>query len=277
MRRALPLALFLVLVAQPAYAVSNNEVVIGCAPSLEAQVDPIVEPGVNPSDHVHVFAGARTITENSTPSATRDDPTSCKTPGQTSAYWIPKANQTFFRLGVYYSNRFFPNRVDIVPPNAELVIGPTRRAGDGRYSVFWTCSGASEVGTGITKSDTPLRCGTDRNTLVVRFPNCWDGQLEPEGVIDNAHFAYSSGGPALYQIATGSSTACPAGFPHRIVQTNAHFRFRNPSGVAVSSFSSGPTSTAHGDFMQSWNTEAFQRFVDTCLNVADKSGCTGVF
>lgn len=275
----------LIVGAVPANAVTNNEVVIGC-PGLartNALVDPIVSPGV-PSAHLHSFFGNKTINENSTPSSLRGQATTCKTPGQTSAYWIPTSTQVpYFRAGIYYSNRFFPHKVQIVPPNAELVIGPQpeNRAGDGKYSVFYTCSAKGEVGTGIKKSNTPLRCPTDTNTIVVRFPNCWDGQLNPENVKDNEHFAYSSG-PAtsatnLWQVATGSTTACPASHPIEIVQTNLHVRSRNAYGVAITQFSNGPAAGMHGDFVQSWVTEDFQRFVDTCLNVSDKSNCTGVF
>lgn len=281
----LPVAL---VTALPAFAVSNNEMVIGC-PGLSrsnANVDPIVAPG-QVSAHMHSFFGNRTVTETSTAETLRGAATNCKTPGQTSAYWVPTpVNSSYFRLGVYYSNRFFPNKVAIVPPNAELVIGPNSPAGDGRYSVFYTCSAKRDVVTGAEKSATPMQCPTDRLTVVIRFPNCWDGvAMGPgdDGVPDNAHFAYSSGGSQAepWKIATGSGTACPLSHPIMLVQTNAHFRLRNPYGVAITEFSSGPAATMHGDFVQSWVTEGFQAFVDKCLNVPQSeraaAGCPGVF
>ena len=243
MARRLLLVLGILVLALPANAATVTKV-IGCKPSHQASDDPILahgQPGA--FDHLHIFFGAKGTDAFSTPDSLVGTPTTCLQAGDTAAYWVPKANLVEFHLGEYWDNRFTPQAVKPVPFGAELVIGNGRTAGDGKASVFWTCSNG-------VKALSPLPCTTDRLTLVVRFPNCWDGALEPAAQIDNAHFAYSSGGPTAIQIGTGST--CPASHPVKIAEVAQHIRYRHPANFTGITLSSGGPATAHADFLNAW-------------------------
>jgi hypothetical protein len=61
-----------------------------CTFAQERQVDPIVAFGVEPSAHMHVFFGAKDVGPTSTPDQIRGGATTCKTAGDTGAYWVPE-------------------------------------------------------------------------------------------------------------------------------------------------------------------------------------------
>ena len=61
---------------------------VRCEFSHRAQVDPIVSHGGTAS-HIHDFFGNTTTNANSTYDTLRAGGTTCSTPGDKSAYWIP--------------------------------------------------------------------------------------------------------------------------------------------------------------------------------------------
>ena len=98
------------------------------------------------------------------------------------------------------------------------------------------------------------------------FPNCWDGNSANLGsAADMVDFAYASG------------KASPSAFPIAISQLGLQFNVRDQLGKPIFnpydangnvrvSFASGPSYTAHADFLNSWNEPTLEELINGCLN-----------
>jgi len=103
----------------------GNNFFSNCAFSHMAPDDPIVHPGQPGASHAHTFFGNKTTNAFSTLASLRRGKTTCRTKGDTAAYWIP----TLYDHGnevrpakaqLYYVNRGY----DKMQP---FPAGPTHR------------------------------------------------------------------------------------------------------------------------------------------------------
>ena len=168
----------------PAYAASGV-IKTPCKFSHFAQVDPIVQPGVNPSAHNHTFFGNVTTNENSTYGSMIGQPTTCNKPGQTSAYWQPTLLQPngtpvpSDQITAYY--RDWPvgsqdQTVTPYPPDFRMVAGypdPSHGASiSSKYLAIASNYGYQCNNTDPLTQTIPNCTVSGRITFVVAFPSC---------------------------------------------------------------------------------------------------------
>lgn len=206
-----------------------------CAHTRRAADDPIVHRGHTGASHLHDFYGARH------PTATTDGPSlaaetgRCDAPADRSTYWHP-AISVDGRLPEPNEARVYYAATDrSLPLGLEMV-----SAAGG-----WAC------GSPWTATNVVPHCPVQAPTaMVVRFPDCWDGQRLRSA--DRSHVAVSIDGQ------------CPAANPvplPRIVMT---------VGVDVwgaghrISLSSGGSSSAHGDVIAAWQPGQLAAFGRRC-------------
>ena len=85
------LAVLLTAFAQttPARAFPGGSFLVVCDFVKFKRIDPIMEPGVYPTEHLHMFFGNKGISKNSTQSSLLRGATTCSTSADRSAYWAP--------------------------------------------------------------------------------------------------------------------------------------------------------------------------------------------
>lgn len=159
-------------------------------------VDPIFE-GAN--DHRHRYFGAPLVTNDDTGATLRgDQPTSCNRAVNSSAYWMPQVYRrgadgfvplridTSKGLGdntIYYQagnveprtggGPAFP-QIQTFPRDFEVVARDANGPGD----VKWGCLNGN--GGLVEDPDTIGNCNSQKLTVRITFPQCWDGQNVPE-------------------------------------------------------------------------------------------------
>ncbi|EMD89403.1 hypothetical protein COCC4DRAFT_66754 [Bipolaris maydis ATCC 48331] len=226
----------------------------GCAQSVIDRIDPLVNPGLAPSPHMHQIAGGNAF-NTTMPSTDISKLASCTTCGYSedlSNYWT--ANVYFkARNGTY-------KRVPQVP-NRDLFNDKYTGKTTGGFVVYYVSGSKGDVtafkpgfrmlvGDAANrvsknrKSQTCFRCYTGPNfggdnaapcqdakldtegfpttpcpggiRSNILYPTCWDG-VNLDSPDHKSHVAYPTNGPALF---TGTSTggACPASHPIRIPQ-----------------------------------------------------------
>ena len=188
-----------------------------------------VDPIVAPgqrSEHEHEFFGNRSTNRNSTYRSMLRGRTNCSTKDDTAGYWTP----TLFR------------------PNG-------RRVRAQSLLIYYR----GERGEHTRPFPKNLRIishrfkvGPDPANLIVKFPECWSG-----GRIDSRnhrrHMAFATG------------DGCPRSHPIRVPALTEVFRYPVNS-VAGFRLSSGPLSSGHADFWNTWDQRALTRLVARCLN-----------
>lgn len=236
---------------------------IRCHAGGDAQVDPIGQPGVNPSAHLHTFYGATGVTENSTTQSLEASGTSCfagtfnnqrsmtqtQVKQDTSGLWAPKmyinghpTNPSY--VAEYWSNE--PPKFTNMPEGLQMIAGNAHATGPPpMYELYFNCVGRSGA------SATPNCPSGHTMKIHIDFPQCWDGHgLKPTDVV-------YAGAPVPFADHP-TSRPCPAAFPVQLPRLQMIFH-TNLTGDQTKSmtFSSGPWYTLHADYWQSWHSQSF--------------------
>ncbi|KAF9043060.1 hypothetical protein BJ165DRAFT_219234 [Panaeolus papilionaceus] len=276
-------------------------------PLVQVRLDPIVSPGVSPSNHVHTVHGANKFALNSTFDTLRTSTcTSCLVAQDLSNYWFPKL---YFRdpqtgkfeevpnggLLVYYQNR---GNADVAkggpglkafPPGLKMVSGtPVRRSrkytpGSGSQqelaerAIEWSClrytatTGYDSTKTGATGfPDTTCEAGLNAR---IHMPACWDG-VNLDSPDHTSHTAFLSG------LDNGD---CPSTHPVAMMKMLYEVTWDVQSLASKWDpakdawpfvYSTGDTTgySWHADFQNGWNVEALQNAIDKCNNPNDPTG-----
>lgn len=230
--------------------------VVQCAYSHGAPDDPIVFPGRPGASHHHDFFGNATTSADSALASLVGQPTSCRNPDDTAAYWAP----TLYDGGVavtpsgvdaYYrpGPGVDPARVVPYPAGLKMVSGDAAAKGPQPIAdVGYSC------GAGTPRSASPPVCAADASlSLTVVFPDCWNGR-DLDAPDHRAHMARSVDG------------RCPSGHPVPVPQLTLVVRYPVHGGGHDLRLASGPTTTAHADFWNSWHQPALERDVALCLH-----------
>lgn len=192
-----------------------------------------VDPIVAPghrSEHDHEFFGNRSTNKNSTYRSMRRGATRCSTEDDTAGYWTPT----------------------LLRPDGSRI-----RA---RSLLIYYRGERGEHTRPFPKNlriiSHRFEVGTNPSNLIVKFPECWSGK-RIDSPNHRRHMAFATG------------KGCPATHPVRVPALTEVFRYP-VSSVAGLHLSSGPFSTGHADFWNTWDQEALTALVARCLNRGDE-------
>lgn len=258
--------------------------IISCPFVKFLQADPIMQPGVSPSAHMHEFFGNVTTNAYSTYASQLAGKTSCSDPKDTAGYWspplevngqtIPGQAPGFTPFVVYYTG----TAADHVPPaDLRLMVGnPMATKGPIGWNMYFGC-GNGFPGGGSRHGIPDCRPYNRALELHLVFPNCLAVNAQGQPYTGAPGQPYSPATVGVY----AQKGLCPASHPYQILTITERLRWIDPStGVAPNpaqvSFSSGPWFTVHGDYWQTWNqTELNARFQACMVNdthCGDQSG-----
>lgn len=95
-------------------------------------------------------------------------------------------------------------------------------------------------------------------SLSVRFPDCWDGKQVDSA--DHMSHMTNASRPSRYAL-----RECPDSHPVPVPRLTVNVFYGNVPASDVK-LSSGPSNTAHADFMNAWDQDELERLVRGCLN-----------
>ncbi|KAG9088375.1 hypothetical protein FRC06_002059 [Ceratobasidium sp. 370] len=271
-------------------------------PLVQERVDPVVQPGVTPSQHVHTVHGGSGFRSNSTFESLRAAScTSCLVKQDLSNYWFPKL---YFRdpktkkfeavanggLLVYYQNRGSLDRINggpglkAFPPGLKMVSGNAysrskkyaeglgtqaelRERAAGWICLRYTTNNPSYEGHGFPTTD----CEAGFQSRL-HMPACWDGKacINVDSADHMSHVAY------LSQLDNGDCPSThPVGFMKMFFEVtwNIHdfaSRWTPADGWPFVYATGDPTGYSwHGDFQNGWDVNVLQSAIDNCNNPND--------
>ena len=239
-----------------------------CNYSHSLMDDPIVYPGQPGVSHLHDFYGNTTTDAYSTIPSLLAGTTSCVNPGETAAYWVPALMysdvlKTSPSATIYYRSTTVPvSAIKPIPPGLVMIAGDSHATGDQPLSIIgWTC------GNGLSYPEAPICGPTTDLQLHIIFPSCWDG-VHLDTADHKSHMAY----PDL------KAQTCPADHPVSVPRIMIILHYVGVHDGTKVMLMSGPTYTAHADFMNAWDPATMANLTTTCVNaginckVADNVG-----
>lgn len=198
--------------------------------------------------HMHDFFGNATTNADSTTESMTGQATTCRTLGDTSAYWVPTLYSRARVVEPLDSLAYFQNMTanDITPMPLGLKI-----VASGGDNVRWACF---DHGMANQKFVRPQPCGRTQQLAVgVRFPECWNG-VDVDSSDHRSHMAYAV------------DNVCPATHPVMVPRLTFWVLYPRQARVDRLTLSSGDVSTAHADFFNTFDPATETALHDYCLN-----------
>lgn len=237
-------ALTLALLAERGYGQAMPMMRFQCSQLVVDRLDPLVNPGVVPSPHLHQIVGGNSFNASMDPT-THDLPssstcTSCTFSEDFSNYWTAvlyfrARNGTYRRVPQFVSEGLradggitvyyipSPNadeKVTAFTPGFRMLVGDAMSTAPGKApKVCHRCMPA-------TGDNSNINCGApDSQALpattceggirsVITFPTCWDGKTT-DSADHMSHVAYPT---TISEVSVGAYGTCPASHPVKIPQ-----------------------------------------------------------
>ena len=241
--------------AAPASAAASGQWKISCGYVGSAPDDPIVAPGRPGATHLHDFFGNSSVSASSTYASMRGMASSCPQLDR-AAYWTPALYRDGRKvrpagITAYYTNSVSPGeeRIEPFPPDFKMVTGDARNSDPAAVSphIRWGCLGSGQTGRAV-----PRTCASGGIQLRVTFPSCWNGKPRTGDASADMRF------PSLGR--------CPAGFPRALPTLRVSVAYPTGADVGAITLASGPVSTIHADFWNTWDQPRLTRLVQQCLH-----------
>jgi len=222
---------------------TDGMIAITCHFTERAEVDPIRARDADVTPHVHDFFGPNQIDNNTNVGALLQQPSSCLSHGDRSAYWIPtmivdEQYRDPTDLAVYVTA---PTHVEALtaPPNGLEMLS---------FRSAWRC-----VPNGFTYARISHCAANAQTRLVLEFPHCWDG----------VSLQFDSSAPHL----VSSADTCPPSHPVVLPRISLEVRYNlsDVEDLRTVRFSSGDVTTVHGDVLFAWDQEVLQKEIDSCV------------
>ena len=253
---------------------SNGSFRTRCQFSHLAYDDPIVAPGKPGASHLHMYFGNTNTNANTTDqSLLNTGGSSCQGAElNRSAYWMPAlfdgAGNVRIPVDimVYYKSHL-PGKVETMPAGLKMIASSD---GSNDPKIYWTCSVDRNSSKNYNDSNTIPNCNSgDYLHAVIKFPECWNGELDSAD--HRRHLAYPK--------SVDGALTCPSSHPRVLPRITYHLYWEqqgNTKAWYLASDRAGGAkapngSTLHADWWGGWHTKVMQLWTDNCT--AGGAGC----
>ncbi|CAK7285784.1 DUF1996 domain-containing protein [Streptomyces misionensis] len=244
-----------------------HEFQANCSVTHTAADDPIVFPGQPGKSHDHTFMGNTSTNAYSTTASLDGGATTCKAPGDASAYWMPSlfnGEQKILPVGpqtIYYKAGVTDyTSVRPFPKGLRFVVGDPMQSADQfrhhpGFVEGWEC------GDSYFNVDFPAGCPANASVqLNIRFqaPSCWDGKYldTPD---HQSHMAYPVVKPGT------NDNVCPTDHPVALPMIEFKMAFPVNGDMSQVRLASGRGYSFHYDFFNGWDDATLKAMVDHCI------------